>query len=66
MKSTEHTIKLLSPQHMASKETFRKQWSLVYKTGQVKLFRGKGTFPTCDISNNANDMLTFSKTLRWT
>jgi hypothetical protein len=51
---------------MASKETFRKQWSLVYKTGQVKLSRGKGTFPTCDICNNANDMLTFSKTSRWT
>lgn len=51
---------------MASKETFRKQWSEFYKTGQVKLSRGKGTFPTCDICNNANDMLTFSKTSKWT
>ena len=51
---------------MASKETFRKQWSEFYKTGQVKLSRGKGTFPTCDICNNANDMLSFSKTSKWT
>lgn len=51
---------------MASKETFRKQWLEFYKTGQVKLSRGKGTFPTCDICNNANDMLSFSKTSKWT
>ena len=52
--------------YMASKETFRKQWSEFYRTGQVKLSRGKGTFPTCDICNNANDMLTFSKSSKWT
>jgi hypothetical protein len=51
---------------MASKETFRKEWKQVYKTGQVKLSRGKGTFPTCDICNNANDMLSFSKSSKWT
>ena len=52
--------------YFASKETFRKQWKEFYKTGQVKLSRGKGTFPTCDICNNANDMLTFSKSSKWT
>jgi len=51
---------------IASKETFRKQWKEIYKAGQVKLSRGKGTFPTCDICNNANDMLAFSKSTKWT
>ena len=45
----------------ARKETFRLVWKEFYSNGNVKLSRGKGTFPTCDICNNANDMLSLSK-----
>ena len=53
--------------HTAAKETFRKAWKDCYKKGEVKFTRGKGTFPTCDICNNANDMLALAKNnSRWT
>ena len=50
----------------ARKETFRLAWRDFYSSGNVKLSRGKGTFPTCDICNNANDMLSLSKSKTWT
>lgn len=50
----------------AQKETFRLAWKEFYANGNVKLSRGKGTFPTCDICNNANDMLSLSKSKTWT
>lgn len=51
----------------AAKETFRKAWKECYKNKEVKFTRGKGTFPTCDICNNANDMLALAKNnSRWT
>ena len=50
----------------ARKETFRLVWKEFYSNGNVKLSRGKGTFPTCDICNNANDMLSLSKSKTWT
>ena len=51
----------------AGKETFRKAWRDCYKRDGVKFTRGKGTFPTCDICNNANDMLALAKSnSRWT
>jgi len=49
----------------ARKETFRLVWKEFYANGNVKLSRGKGTFPTCDICNNANDMLSLSKSKTW-
>lgn len=45
----------------AAKECFRKAWKAIKAKGTVRLTRGKGTFPTCDICNNANDMLASSK-----
>jgi len=45
----------------ASKETFRKTYYRLKKEGLYKFTRGKGTFPTCDICNNANDLLANSK-----
>lgn len=45
----------------ASKETFRKTYWILKKKGLYKFTRGKGTFPTCDICNNANDLLANSK-----
>jgi hypothetical protein len=51
----------LHPQEFAKKETFRKAWIELHKQKKVRLMRGKGTFPTCDICNNANDMLSSTK-----
>jgi len=51
----------LHPQEFAKKETFRKAWVELHKQKKVRLMRGKGTFPTCDICNNANDMLSSTK-----
>jgi len=51
----------LHPHDCASKETFRKVWVGLHKQKQVRFVRGKGTFPTCDICNNANDMLSNTK-----
>jgi hypothetical protein len=45
----------------ASKETFRTTFLNLKKKGFYKFSRGKGTFPTCDICNNANDLLASSK-----
>ena len=47
----------------ACKETFRVAYSKLKKEGLYKLTRGKGTFPTCDICNNANDLLANNKKL---
>ena len=52
----------LHPQEFAKKETFRQAWiELHNKQKKVRLIRGKGTFPTCDICNHANDMLSSTK-----
>jgi hypothetical protein len=45
----------------ACKETFRIAYMKLKKDGLFKLTRGKGTFPTCDICNNANDLLANNK-----
>lgn len=45
----------------ACKETFRVSYLKLKKEGLFKFTRGKGTFPTCDICNNANDLLANSK-----
>jgi hypothetical protein len=55
----------LHPGEFAMKETFRKAWVDLHKKKQVRFVRGKGTFPTCDICNNANDMLS-SATKKYT
>lgn len=47
----------------ACKETFRVGYMKLKKDGLFKLTRGKGTFPTCDICNNANDLLANNKKL---
>jgi hypothetical protein len=41
----------------ASKSTFGRAYSALRKENVVRFSRGKGTFPTCDICNNANDLL---------
>ena len=51
----------LHPEEFAKKETFRKAWVDMHKKKHVRFVRGKGTFPTCDICNNANDMLSSTK-----
>ena len=45
----------------ASKSTFKRSYTALKKQGLVRLTRGKGTFPTCDICNNANDLLANTK-----
>ena len=51
----------LHPQDCAGKETFRKARIGLHKLKRVRFVRGKGTFPTCDICNIANDMLSNTK-----
>ena len=52
---------------VAKKECFRLAWISMYKQKLVRFTRGKGTFPTCDLCNNCNDMLSLSKSSRkWT
>ena len=46
---------------VAQRETFRKAWVDLYKKKKCRFTRSKGTFPTCDICNNAADMLTSSR-----
>ena len=46
---------------IAKKECFRQAWKKLYLDRKVRFTRGKGTFPTCDICNNCNDMLSLSK-----
>jgi len=41
----------------ASKSTFGRAYSALRKENVVRFSKGKGTFPTCDICNNANDLL---------
>jgi hypothetical protein len=48
-------------QEFAKEKTFRKAWIELHKQKKVRLMRGKGTFPTCDICNNANDTLSSTK-----
>jgi hypothetical protein len=50
----------------AREETFRKAWRTCHSNGTVRFTRGKGTFPTCDICNNANDMLSQHKMFSYT
>ena len=50
----------------AQRETFRKVWRDMHKARTVRFTRGKGTFPTCDICNNCNDLLSLSKSSHWT
>lgn len=45
----------------ACRETFRSAYLQLKKEGLYKFNRGKGTFPTCDICNNANDLLASSE-----
>ena len=47
----------------AGKETFRVVFKKLHKEGRLRFARGKGTFPTCDICNNANDMLSNQRAL---
>jgi len=56
----------VDPDICAKKETFRTTWKAEHKEGLVKFSRGKGTFPTCDIGNNANDLLASNKTQKFT
>lgn len=50
----------------AGRTVFNSQWKECYNKKEVKFTRGKGTFPTCDICNNANDMLSLAKSnSRW-
>jgi hypothetical protein len=49
----------------AKRETFRKAWVELYKQKKCRFTRSKGTFPTCDICNNATDMLTSSRTSKY-
>ena len=61
-----HCIAENQVRQKASKETFRLAWKAMYKEKLVRFTRGKGTFPTCDICNNCNDMLSLSKsTKKW-
>ena len=46
---------------IAKKEWFRRAWQVLYKAKKVKFTRGKGTFPTCDICNHCNDMLSHAR-----
>lgn len=48
----------------ACKETFRVAYLQLKKGGKYKFARGKGTFPTCDICNNANDLLASSRSTK--
>ena len=50
-----HTEKEKTTQ--ASKTTFGNVYKALKKQGLYRFARGKGTFPTCDICNNANDLL---------
>jgi glutaredoxin-related protein len=45
----------------ASDETFRQALNALRKNGTHRFMRGKGSFPTCDICNNANDLLAGSQ-----
>lgn len=47
----------------AGKETFRTAYRDLKDDGLVRFTKGKGTFPTCDICNNANDLLANSKSM---
>ena len=48
----------------ASDETFRKVYNKLRDMGLYKFTRGKGTFPTCDICNNANDLLATGQSIK--
>lgn len=48
----------------ASDETFRKVYNKLRDLGLYKFTRGKGTFPTCDICNNANDLLATGQSIK--
>ena len=48
----------------ASDETFRKVYNKLRDKGLYKFTRGKGTFPTCDICNNANDLLATGQSIK--
>ena len=49
----------------AQRETFRKAWIDLYRQKKCRFTRSKGTFPTCDICNNATDMLTSSRSSKY-
>jgi hypothetical protein len=50
---------------VAQRETFRTAWVDLYRKKKCRFTRSKGTFPTCDICNNAADMLTSSRTSKY-
>lgn len=49
------TAEKLSPNQYAKDETFRKIF--LSMNNEFRLITSKGSMPTCDICNNANDML---------
>ena len=59
-------VESVHPDLRAARTTFREAWADMYKGGSVKFTRGKGTFPTCDICNNCNDLLHTAKSIKWT
>lgn len=56
----------LSYGYAAKRETFRRAWAELHKKKMCRFTRGKGTFPTCDICNNANDMLANARGSKYT
>jgi hypothetical protein len=43
--------------NVVSSSTFRNAWNELKKEGAIKCLRSRGTFHTCDICNNANELL---------
>jgi hypothetical protein len=49
------SAELMPPRSCAKEETFRKAWKSL--ESEYRLIGAKGSFPTCDVCNNANDLL---------
>jgi len=45
------------PSSIAEYDTFKKAYVEMEKAGEIRLLGCKGSFPTCDICNNCNDLL---------
>jgi hypothetical protein len=59
-------IESVHPDFRAARTTFREAWKDLYHAGNLRFTRGKGTFPTCDVCNNCNDLLQTAKSIKWT